>query len=343
MEYIQTVLVQIEATRIDDASRPEGLLAELDEHRDYLQQQAGFEDMRVTRSINAEGNVLLVVETRWRDDDSLVDYETREPNVMSIINKHQNITVANSVQVLDMEALRTGAARPIDAETAARERLALPMLVPLGILAFILLLVYGLSRIYLELSSGAGTGLAAGIALGILAVAWYLASRPSVPAWQIGFISMAAAALLTGGAIWAIVQDDDGEATAETPGAAATPAADESPAPGGPPGGLAVRMGDNFFELEGEREPTIIVAAGEEITIDLGNDGQAIHNLHIAGTDNEYGVNFCERGGEEPCSDPELFTSGDAGTITFSFDQPGTFIFRCDFHPIEMTGEIEVQ
>jgi hypothetical protein len=261
---------------------------------------------------------------------------------MSIINKHQNITVSNSLQVLDMEALRTGAAPPVDAETVARERLALPMLIPLGILAFVLLLVYGLSRIYLELSSGAGTGLAAGIAVGILAVAWYLTSRPSVPAWQIGFISMAAAALLTGGAIWAVVQDDDGEATADEP-SAGTPAADETPAPGGPPGGLAVRMGDNFFELEGGGDPTIVVAADEEITIDLSNDGLAIHNLHIAGTDNEYGVNFCELGGDEPCSDPELFSSGDTGTITFSFDQPGTFIFRCDFHPIEMTGEIQVQ
>ncbi len=343
MEYIQTVLVQIEATRIDDASRPEGLLAELDEHRAYLQQQAGFEDMRVTRSINAEGNVLLVVETRWRDENSLVDYETLETNVMSIINRQQNITVPNSLQVLDMEALRTGAARPVDAETAARERLALPMLVPLGILAFVLLVVYGLSRIYLELSSGAGTGLAAGIAVGILVVAWYLASRPSVPAWQIGFISMAAAALLTGGAIWAIVQDDDGEATADTPGAADTPAADESPAPGGPPGELAVEMGDNFFVFEDEQSPTISVAVGEEVTISLTNDGLATHNMHIDGTDDQYDLPICDVGGEQPCSDPNTMVAGATGTITFQFDEPGTYFFRCDFHPIEMTGEIEVQ
>ncbi len=102
-------------------------------------------------------------------------------------------------------------------------------------------------------------------------------------------------------------------------------------------------MGDNFFEFEGETGPTIAVAAGEEITIDLANDGLAIHNMHIAGTDNEYGDAICKSGEEEPCSDPALFQPGDTGSITFSFDEPGAFIFRCDFHPAEMIGTIEVQ
>jgi plastocyanin len=241
-----------------------------------------------------------------------------------------------------MEALRTGAAPPVHAETVALERLALPMLIPLGILAFALLVIYGLSRIYLELSNTAATGLAAGIALGILAVAWYLASSSSVPGWQIGFISVAAAALLTGGAIWALVEEDEGEAT-EEPTAAASPTADETPAPGGPTGALTVGMGDNFFEFEGQQAPTISVASGEEITIDLSNDGLAIHNMHIAGTDNEYGIAICETGGDEPCSDPGLFSPGDTGAITFTFDEAGSFVFRCDFHPVDMIGEIEVQ
>src|SRR3972149_6517785 len=111
MEYVQTVLVQIQADRIDEASRPGGLLSELDEHRAFLDQQHGFHDMRVTRSINAEGNVLLVVETHWADDESLVRYETGEPNVASIVGKHDDVIVRDSLQVLDMEALRAGAGR----------------------------------------------------------------------------------------------------------------------------------------------------------------------------------------------------------------------------------------
>src|SRR3990172_2018924 len=142
MEYVQTVLVQIEASAMDEASRPGGLLAELAEHRSYLRQQHGFEEMQITRSINAEGNVLLVVETRWRDDDSLVEYETREPNVMSIINGHQDVFIPDSLQVLDMEALRTEGWRGAPSPAEAQERLALPLLVPLGVLAFMVLVIY---------------------------------------------------------------------------------------------------------------------------------------------------------------------------------------------------------
>src|SRR3990170_4311177 len=135
MEYVQTVLVQIEASAMDEASRPGGLLAELAEHRSYLRQQHGFQDMQITRSINAEGNILLVVETRWRDDNSLVDYETREPNVTSIVNKYQELIVRDSLQVLDMEAVRAEAARPADTATQVSERLGVPLLVPPGALA----------------------------------------------------------------------------------------------------------------------------------------------------------------------------------------------------------------
>src|SRR3970282_145479 len=170
MEYVQTVLVQIEASALDEASRPRGLLAELDEHRSYLRQQPGFEEMQITRSVNPEGNVLLVVETRWRDDQSL--------------------TAPDSPQVLDMEAVQPEAARPKDTATQVSERLALPLLVPVGVLAFALLVIYGLSRIYLEVDNDVATPLAAGISIGVLAIAWYLSSRHHVPAWQVASIGV---------------------------------------------------------------------------------------------------------------------------------------------------------
>src|SRR3989337_250227 len=216
MEFVQTVLVQIDASKIDAVSRPLGLLADVDAHISYLQQQRGFLDMRVTRSIKAEGNVLLVVETHWQDDTSLMDYETREPNAMSILSKHKDVIVPASLQVLDMEAIRTEAGQA-RAAAEASERLALPLLVPVGVLAFALLVIYGLSRIYLEVSNDVATPLAAGISIGVLAIAWYLSSRPSVPAWQVASISVAAAALLTGGALFAVIEGDEGEATGGKP------------------------------------------------------------------------------------------------------------------------------
>jgi len=336
MEYVQTVLVQIEASAMDEASRPGGLLAELAAHRDYLRQQHGFKEIQITRSINAEGNVLLVVETRWQDDNSLVEYETREPNVASIVNRYPELIVRDSLQVLDMEAVRSEAARPRDEATQVSERLALPLLVPLGVLAFALLVIYGLSRIYLEVDSDVATPLAAGISIGVLAVAWYLSSRPSVAAWQLGSIVVLATALLAGGALYAVINEDEGQATegTPTPTAAASPTPEPSP---GAPGALAVEMGDNFFTFEGAQEPTIPVPAGEETTIDLTNVGIAIHNMRVAGVDNNYNSD------DDFVSDPELFSGGDTGTITFKIDETGTYDFRCDFHPDQMKGKVQVE
>src|SRR2546428_2024919 len=135
MEYIQTVLVQVEASRLERASESGGLLAELDEHRSFLRQQPGFRDLRITRSINPEGNVLLMVETRWSDDAGLVRYETGETNVAAIVNNHRDVIVSDSLQVLDMEALRTESSwAPAETAAAASERVGLPPPIPPAVL-----------------------------------------------------------------------------------------------------------------------------------------------------------------------------------------------------------------
>ncbi len=103
-----------------------------------------------------------------------------------------------------------------------------------------------------------------------------------------------------------------------------------------------MEQGDHFFRLDGQSTPTLQVSVGQEVAIDLVNNGLAIHNMHVAGVDNVFDVDFCEVGGDEACSDPDVMPSGDTGAITLSFDQAGTFNFRCDFHPIEMTGQIVV-
>ncbi len=122
---------------------------------------------------------------------------------------------------------------------------------------------------------------------------------------------------------------------------AATPG--ETPAESPTPGGILIAMGDNFFDLEGERNPTVAVAVGEEVTVNLTNDGLAVHNMHIDGTDDQYDLTICDAAGEQPCSDPNAMVAGATGTITFQFDEAGTYFFRCDFHPIEMVGEITVE
>jgi plastocyanin/heme-degrading monooxygenase HmoA len=350
MEYIQTVLVQIEASRLERASESGGLLSELDEHRNFLRQQPGFRDLRITRSINPEGNVLVVIETRWADDESLVRYETNEPNVASIVRKHQDVIVRDSLQVLDMEALRTETsfARQ-EAQTGAYSRVALPLLLPLGILAFALLVIYGLSRVYLEIQGDWAVALAAVLAIVVLLIAAYFASNPNAPGWQIGGVVVLGVILLAGGAIWAVAEEDEGEAeepAAEAPGGGEEPGGE--PPPGGEPGPGAggdantIIMGDNFFELQGEQEPTISVPAGEETVFELVNEGNGIHNVHVAGG-GEYDTDFCAPSDDDPCSDPNQIRSGDTGEITINIAEAGSYDFRCDFHAGEMTGTIVVQ
>lgn len=328
MEYIRAVLVQIPATSMDEAARPDGLLAELDEHQRFLQEQPGFLGMRITRSINPEGNVLLVVETRWQDEAGLAQYGAQEPNAASIITKYDHLTVAGSLQVSDMEDL---AAAPGRAPSEVTERLALPLLVPLGIFVFAILIVYGLSRIYLEVPNDVATGLALGIAVGILGVSWYLASNPYVPRWQIGSIFVLAVALLLGGGIYAGVHEEEGatEAAAASPTAEASPAAETTPAADAPSVTLNISAVNIAFDTDRLEAP-----ADQPFIISFENQENQPHNVSI----------YTDDSATEPLFVGEIFSGPDR---TVDYEIPplpaGEYFFRCDVHPVQMTGTLVVE
>jgi plastocyanin/heme-degrading monooxygenase HmoA len=338
MEYIQTILFQIPATQLEQASEEGGLLAELDGHRQHLQSVGGFRDIRITRSINNEGNVLVVVETRWADDTSLVRYETQEPNAAAIVRSHEGILVRDSLQVLDMEALRTEASfKQAEAAESARERVILPIAIPLGILAFALLAIYGLSRIYLEIGGEGAVALAAGLAIGVLLFAFYFAANPRAPGWQIVGLLTIATIALAGGTAWALIEEDEPHAE-ENGGEQAN-----GEATNGETGGTLIILGDNFFEYDGQQEPAIPVALGEEVTFDLDNQGNGTHNMQVNGTDDTYDIALCETGDDSTaCSDPDVIKGSETATITVQLDESGIYNFRCDFHPAEMTGTLVV-
>jgi plastocyanin len=94
-----------------------------------------------------------------------------------------------------------------------------------------------------------------------------------------------------------------------------------------------VSMGDNFFEPN-----EFTVAPGTTVTFNITNDGQALHNVRIAGEDNEYGTD------DDAVSDPELLSPGQEGTVTWTAPStPGTYDFHCDIHPTDQIGTIEVE
>ena len=114
------------------------------------------------------------------------------------------------------------------------------------------------------------------------------------------------------------------------------PAVSETPSPtsSGPAGNeVAVTLADNFFGPE-----QIPVAAAQEITFNLTNDGSAAHNMVIAGPDGEYGTD------DDATSDPDLIAGGEEGVLIWTSPaDAGEIDFHCQFHPDQMTGTIAVQ
>ena len=201
-----------------------------------------------------------------------------------------------------------------------------------------MLVIYGLSRIFLELNevemSGVtlATPLAIAVSLAILAATWYVASHPRISQIQIGAMVFVAAALLTGGTIFAAVYDGSEEEHVT---------GEPTATPEGVVDGIV--LGDNFFIYNDTTAPEIVVTAGQEVTIEITNDGKLLHNMHISDASGNYDIDVCAVGDPEPCSDPDQLFEGETATITFRFDEPGTYPFRCDFHPLDMVGTIRVE
>ncbi len=98
---------------------------------------------------------------------------------------------------------------------------------------------------------------------------------------------------------------------------------------------LNVSQGDTFFD------PNELVASpGQEVTFNITNAGQAVHNLRIAGPDGEYETE--DDAVVAPIGEGGL-PPGDTASLQWTAPgQPGVIKFRCDFHPTAMTGTIAV-
>lgn len=328
MEYVHTVLAQVAANSVGEADK---LFRDLESHRAVASTMRGFQGMRVNRTANPEGNLQIVVETRWSNNNNMVDYGSAKENALTIIESHQGLLVPGSVQTHRMQSDGGGA---VESSPKFYDRLALALFVPIGVLAFSLVAIYGLSRIYLALPTTAASIMAIVVALAILLLSFYFASNPKIPRWQwLGVAVVGVAALAIGGTVAGIV-DENADHGEENVGGEPT-----APPPGGtpsPPGVAVIVMEDNFFE-----QTTLTIPGGTETVVQLENAGSAIHNVHVAGPDGFGGDGVC-RAGAPGCSAPPSIRAGQTGTITLNLP-PGTYNYRCDFHIEEMTGVLTVQ
>ena len=197
-----------------------------------------------------------------------------------------------------------------------RDRLLLPILLPVGILVVIAGVLFGFSRILLNVSHTAATATALVVAAGIVVIAAVAASRPQVRGSTVAATAGATAgvAMLTGGIALAVLAGG-GEGGEE---------------PGGEPGAVvALSAQDIAFQPDALTAP-----AGEPFTIAFDNrDAGVQHNVDIFTDDSFSGT---------PLFEGELVTG--VATANYEVDalDAGTYAFRCVVHP-QMVGTLQVE
>lgn len=321
MEYVHTTLVQIAANRVSEA---DSLFRELEAHRDAASAMRGYQGLRISRTTHSEGNVLVVVESRWSSNNSMVDYAAATENAATIVGKYDSLTVPGSLQTHRMESV---AGERAEAPNRMYDRLALALFVPVGVLAFALITIYFLSRIYLSLPAAAASIMAISVAILILAACAYFASSATIPRWQwLGAAVLGFGALAIGGTFAGVYDENHKEVhVPENDGAEPTPA------PGGP---VVIEANDNFFVV-----PDLTIPPGP-VEIPVLNVGTALHNVQVA-VSGDYSSGTCQRG-SPGCSEPNQIRGGAEGVLTLDL-QPGTYNYRCDFHIADdMVGTITV-
>ncbi|MDP2673857.1 MAG: cupredoxin domain-containing protein [Dehalococcoidia bacterium] len=102
--------------------------------------------------------------------------------------------------------------------------------------------------------------------------------------------------------------------------------------PGGDGATLEMTVGDNFYKPNEFR-----VQVGQMVTLNVTNEGQAVHTVRLAGPDNRYETD------DDTTIDPPMIKPGETVVLVWAAPtEPGTYNFRCDYHP-EETGTITVE
>jgi plastocyanin len=101
----------------------------------------------------------------------------------------------------------------------------------------------------------------------------------------------------------------------------------------GGPLSFDVTMSDNSFTPD-----KLTVSEGAQVTFNLKNEGATIHNMRVAGADNQFDND------DDAVADPATAAGGESGTLTWKApDKSGAIDIRCDYHPQDMTATITVE
>jgi plastocyanin len=193
-----------------------------------------------------------------------------------------------------------------------RQSLLLPILIPVGALVVIVIALFGLSRVLLSLKPNAATATALAAAVGIMAVAAFVASRKQVTGAALGaFVGAAAGiAMLAGGIAIAVVGPPEEE---EEPFRTSLAA----------PEGAATA---------GFESTTLPVKSDKPIDLEFDNQDAGVgHNVQIFDGPDEAAPVLL---------DGEVITGPDMTTYRVEPLAEGEYFFNCRVHPTTMTGTI---
>ena len=193
-----------------------------------------------------------------------------------------------------------------------RESLLLPILIPVGGLAVIVVVLYAFSRVLLSVKPNAATAVAFAAAAGVMAVAAFVASRKRVTGAALGaFVGAAAGiAMLAGGVAIAVIGPPEEEVE---PFHAALAA---------PEGAASEGFSTDALEVEAD------------VPIDLEFDNQdpsVGHNVQIFDGPDASAASLFQG---------EVITGPDETTYHVPPLAEGEFFFHCEVHPTTMTGTI---
>ena len=197
--------------------------------------------------------------------------------------------------------------------TSTRDRVVLPILLPIIMLLVIAAVLFGFSRILLSLTKDAATAIALIVALSILVVAAVVASRSVVRASSLASMlgAIAGVAMLAGG-IALIAVGAGGEE--------------------GGGGGAAVTISLTAKGIAFDKT-TLSVPAGKPFAIAFDNQDAGIqHDVQIFDNESFTGT---------PLLNGEIVTGPAKVTYEAPALDPGTYYFHCSVHPTQMQGTIE--
>jgi plastocyanin len=190
-----------------------------------------------------------------------------------------------------------------------RDRLLMPLFIPVGAAAAIFLLIFSVGKILLEVDPQYSTAIAIIGATSILGVCTLLAIGPRLNAAAIYTTTALPASIIIAIGLYIAVRPTSGEGHGgEGAGAAAVTS-------------ITQVTTDNAFSVT-----AVTVPVGAEVTLTLDNKGAALHNWHLTVEGKEIKT--------------ELVAAGKSETLKFTVEKAGVYDFLCDVHPKEMKGKL---